>query len=118
MIKLLKAKIHGAKVTDAILEYEGSIGIDQDFLDMAGLRVFEKVEIYNITNGNRFSTYIISGTRGSKMISLNGAAARLVRKGDKVIIAAYTWLTGKEADVFKPRILLMDEDNNPALRKI
>jgi aspartate 1-decarboxylase len=106
---LLKSKIHRATVTDSDLNYEGSIGIDVKLIKKAGLQEFEKVDIYNINNGARFSTYVILGKDGE--VSLNGAAARMVQKGDKVIIACYGQYDEKEALVHKPIILLMDDKN-------
>ena len=108
-LTLLKAKIHRAVVTGADLNYEGSIGIDPHLLEQAGIKQWEKVDIYNITNGNRFSTYAIHGAKGE--VSLNGAAARLVHKDDLIIIAAYAAYTEEEAENHKPTILLMNNDN-------
>ena len=107
---LLKSKIHRATVTGADLNYEGSISIDPHIYEKADLIEFEKVEIYNVTNGNRFSTYVISGKE--KEISLNGAAARLVQKGDKIIIASYSNYTEDEIRNQKPVVLMMDPDNS------
>ena len=86
---MLKAKLHKAKVTHAVLEYEGSCAIDGRLLDMAGIREFEQIQIYNVTNGERFTTYAIRGEEGSGIISVNGAAAHKAGVGDTVIIAAY-----------------------------
>lgn len=108
-ITLLKCKIHRATVTDADLNYEGSISIDPALVDAAGLREFEKVEIYNCNNGQRFATYVIFGKSGE--ICLNGAAARLVHRGDLVIIAAYASMTEDEANKHKPRLVFVDEKN-------
>lgn len=108
-VTLLKSKIHRATVTDADLNYEGSIGIDPELLKKANIREFEKVDIYNITNGSRFSTYAIKGNKGD--ITLNGAAARMVHKGDLIIIACFANYTVEEADKHQPVILLMDKNN-------
>ncbi len=108
-ITLLKSKIHRAKVTNADLNYEGSIGIDKKLMEAAKLHHFEKVEIYNINNGSRFSTYVIEGTDGE--ISLNGAAARLVQIGDLIIIASYCILNESEIITHKPVIVFVDENN-------
>ena len=108
-ITLLKCKIHRATVTDADLNYEGSISIDAKLVEAAGLREFEKVEIYNCNNGQRFATYVIFGKDGE--ICLNGAAARLVHKGDLVIIAAYATMDEKEASTHKPNLVFVDEKN-------
>lgn len=108
-LTLLKAKIHRAVVTGADLNYEGSIGIDPHLLEKSGIKQWEKVDIYNITNGNRFSTYVIKGNEGE--VSLNGAAARLVHKDDLIIIAAYGTYSEEEAETHNPTILLMNDDN-------
>ena len=110
-ITLLKAKIHRAVVKQADLDYVGSITIDSDLLDESGIMEYEKVEIADIDNGNRFETYTIAGEAGSGVICLNGAAARLVNIGDKIIIMAYAQLTPDEARDHKPTVLFVDEDN-------
>ena len=110
-ITLLKAKIHRAVVTQADLDYVGSITIDAELLEQSGIMEYEKVEIADIDNGNRFETYTIAGERGSGIICLNGAAARLVNIGDKIIIMAYAQLTPDEARDHKPTVLFVDEDN-------
>jgi len=110
-ITMLHSKIHRATVTDANLDYVGSITIDSNILKAAGMRVGQKVDIVNVNNGERFSTYIIAGEPGGKEFCLNGAAARKVHKGDKIIIIAYTELTPQEADEFKPKIVILDDDN-------
>ncbi len=111
LIPFLIAKIHEARVTGANPNYTGSIAIDADLMKEAGLREFQKVEIYNITNGSRFSTYTISAQSGSRDIVLNGAAARLVAVGDKIIIAAYALLDERELNSLSATILLLDETN-------
>ncbi len=111
-IEMLYSKIHRATVTDANLEYVGSITIDEDLMDAAKLRVGQKVDIVNINNGERFSTYVIKGKRGNKDICLNGAAARKVHKGDKIIIIAYANMQIDEADNFSPSIVIVDDNNN------
>jgi aspartate 1-decarboxylase len=111
-VEMLYAKIHRATVTDANLNYVGSITIDEDLLDAAKLRVGQKVEILNINNGERFSTYIIRGERGKGDICLNGAAARKAHPGDKIIIVAYATYTEEELAHYKPTIVLMREDSN------
>lgn len=105
----LRAKLHQATVTSADLHYEGSISIDRALCREAGLWEFEQVDVYNITNGARFTTYVIYGEPGQ--VQLNGAAARLVQPGDRVIVAAYAVLTDAEAARHAPRILLLDADN-------
>ena len=112
-LTLLKSKIHRATVTLADLHYEGSISIDRDLIDAAGFLINERVEIYNITNGNRFATYVIEGVRGSGEIGLNGAAARLVMPGDHVIICAYAIMSAEEARAYKPTVVLVDDMNRP-----
>lgn len=109
MLQMLKAKIHRATVTDADLNYEGSISICPRLLDAAGLRLFEMVDIYNVNNGARFTTYVIKGREGE--ICLNGAAARLVHRGDLVIIANYAHYTEDEASRHEPKVVFVDEKN-------
>lgn len=111
IIEMLHSKIHRATVTDANLHYVGSITIDENLLDKTGMRVGQKVEILNINNGERFSTYIILGERGKKDICLNGAAARKVQKGDKIIIVAYASYSEEELTNYKPSVVLLDDNN-------
>jgi aspartate 1-decarboxylase len=113
-ITMLYSKIHRATVTDANLNYVGSITIDQDLLDAVDMRVGQKIDIVNVNNGERFSTYIISGERGKGDICLNGAAARKVHKGDKIIIIAYASMSTEEADAHSPKIVILDDDNSIA----
>jgi len=113
-ITMLYSKLHRATVTDANLNYVGSITIDQELLDAAKMRVGQKIDIVNVNNGERFSTYIIPGERGKRDICLNGAAARKVHKGDKIIIIAYATMTEKEADTYKPKIVILEDDNGIA----
>lgn len=108
---MLKAKLHKAKVTHAVLNYEGSCAIDGRLLDMAGIREFEQIQIYNVTNGERFTTYAIRGEEGSGIISINGAAAHKAGVGDIIIIAAYAQYTDAELINFKPRLIYMNADN-------
>ncbi|MEY4933396.1 MAG: hypothetical protein RLZZ403_1716 [Pseudomonadota bacterium] len=108
---LLQAKLHRVKVTEADLDYEGSCGIDEALLDASGLREFQYIELYNINNGERFSTYIIKAPRGSGTISLNGAAARKAMVGDLLIICAYSGYSEAEADRHQPIVVLVDENN-------
>lgn len=110
-ITLLKGKLHMASVTQAELWYDGSCAIDADLVKLAGLREFEQIEIYNVDNGERFSTYVILAEAGSGTISMNGAAARKVQVGDRVIIAAYSQMTESEADSFKPKLVYLGQDN-------
>ena len=113
-VSMLKAKIHRVTVKQAELNYVGSITVDQDLLDAAGILEYEKVLVVDIDNGNRLETYTISGERGSGMICLNGAAARYVSTGDKVIIMCFTELTPEEAKEHKPRVIFVDDDNKPS----
>ena len=110
---MMTSKIHRATVTQADLDYVGSITVDADLLDAAGIYEYEKVAIVDIENGNRFETYTIAGERGSGMICLNGAAARCVSVGDKVIIMCYALMTPEEADANPPRVVFVDDDNRP-----
>ncbi len=109
---MLKAKLHQARVTHAVLEYEGSCAIDGNLLDMAGIREYEQIQIYNIENGQRFTTYAIRGEEGSGIISVNGAAAHLASVGDRVIICAYAQYSEEELVKFKPRLIYMMEGND------
>lgn len=111
LLQILKAKIHRATVTDANLNYKGSITIDKSLLRESGMLPYEKVDVVNINNGERFSTYIIEGEENSGIICLNGAAARLVQPQDKIIIMAYATMDEREAETHKPAILLMDDKN-------
>jgi aspartate 1-decarboxylase len=108
---ILKSKIHRATVTDANLNYEGSITIDADLMEAADLRQWEEVKIWNVTNGERFETYAMVGKRGSGVICLNGAAARKVSIEDKIIIASYAIMTEDELENFEPLIVLVDDKN-------
>ena len=108
---MLRAKIHRASVTQCDLNYEGSCGIDEDLLEAAGIREFEKIELYNINNGERFSTYAIRGKRGTGEISLNGAAARLAQLGDLLIICTYSPMNEEEVSSYKPKVVFVDEKN-------
>lgn len=110
-VQMLKGKIHRATVKQAELNYVGSITVDADLLDAAGIYEYEKVAIVDIENGNRFETYTIAGERGSGMICLNGAAARCVSTGDKVIIMCYAELSAEEAKTHKPQVVFVDGDN-------
>lgn len=114
LVTMLKSKIHRATVTDANLNYEGSISICPRLCDAAKLRPFERVEIYNCNNGQRFATYVILGNEGD--ICLNGAAARLVHSGDLVIIASYVQMEDAEAQSHQPSLIFVDEKNAPAIK--
>ncbi|WP_281951950.1 aspartate 1-decarboxylase [Nitrosophilus kaiyonis] len=111
-IEMLYSKIHRATVTDANLNYVGSITIDEELLEAAKLRVGQKVEILNINNGERFTTYVIKGERGKRDICLNGAAARKAHPGDKIIIVAYALFNEEELENYEPTIVLVNENND------
>lgn len=113
-IQMLKGKIHRATVVQAELDYVGSITVDEDLLDAAGILEYEKVQIVDVNNGSRFETYTIAGKRGSGMICLNGAAARCVSTGDKIILMAYADVTEEEAKHHKPQVVFVDDDNKIA----
>lgn len=102
----LNSKIHGAVVKEVHLDYVGSLTIDQDIMDKVDIKPYEKIEVYNMSNGERFATYAIKGERGSKMIAVNGAAARLAYPGDKIIIATYISLAEEEARRHEPKIMI------------
>ena|SRR3989339_2170753 len=110
-LTLMKSKIHKATVTEANLNYIGSITIDQNLIDAANIKEYEKVQIVNNNNGNRFETYVINGERGSNIICLNGAAARLVYPGDTIIIISYGLFNYDEIKDFKPKIVFVNENN-------
>ena len=111
LLTLLKAKLHRATVTGADLDYEGSIGIDRDLLEAAGILPHERVDVFNLNTGGRFTTYAIGAERGSRAISVNGAAARLVQTGDKVIIVAYCQLPAEQARNYHPTVVVLGEGN-------
>jgi len=111
LVTLMKSKLHRATVTQADLDYEGSIAIDGDLLDAAGIFPNEQVDVLNITNGARFTTYAIEAPRGSRVIGVNGAAARLVQKHDKVIVVTYGQLPTEEARQWAPKVVLLDDGN-------
>lgn len=108
---MLKAKLHRACVTHCELDYEGSCAIDSKLLELAGIREYEQIQIYNITNGERFTTYAIRAEAGSKVISVNGAAAHKASVGDRIIIAAYAGYSDAELLNHKPRLVYLDEEN-------
>ncbi len=108
---MLKVKLHRAHVTHSELAYEGSCAIDGKLLELAGIREYEQIEIYNITNGNRFTTYAIRAEDGSGVVSVNGAAAHKADPDDIIIICAYTGLTDQELESFKPTLIYLDEGN-------
>jgi aspartate 1-decarboxylase len=110
-LTLLKAKLHRALVTHSELDYEGSCAIDGDLLDTAGILDYEQLQIYNISNGQRFTTYAIRAQSGSGIISVNGAAAHRAEPGDRIIICAYAQLNAAEAINHKPRLVYLDERN-------
>lgn len=109
----MKSKIHRATVTEANLHYVGSITIDEDLMELSDIWANEKVQIVNNNNGARLETYVIPGPRGSGVICLNGAAARLVHPGDNVIIICYAMMSEEEAKTYKPKVVIVDEANRP-----
>jgi len=117
LIRVLRAKIHRATVTDANVDYIGSITIDADLLDATGIVPGEFVLVSDLANGNRLDTYVFEGERGKGEITINGAAAHLVHPGDKVIILASAWMTPQEARAFRPTVVLVDETNR-VVRKL
>jgi aspartate 1-decarboxylase len=110
-IHLLKSKIHRAQVTGASLDYEGSLTISEDFMEMVGLLPYERILCSNLANGARFETYAIAGERGKGQIQLNGACAHLGKKGDRLTIMSYAVLDEKEAKTWKPRVIVMGKEN-------
>ncbi len=111
-ITVLKAKLHQACVTHSEIEYDGSCAIDGNLLDKSGIHEYEQIEIYNITNGERFTTYAIRAEDNSRIISVNGAAAHKANPGDRVIICAYGRINENEISQFKPKLVYLDQDNN------
>ncbi len=111
LLNLLKAKIHRARVTEANLAYEGSITIDKSLLEAAGIQAHEQVHVVDIDNGERFITYVIEGKPGSGTMCVNGAAARLVSPGDRIIVISYCYATQQEAREHRPRVVLVDDKN-------
>lgn len=112
LLEFLNSKIHRATITDSNLNYVGSITIDENILDAAKIKEWQKVDILNINNGERFQTYVIKGQRGSKQFCVNGAAARKVQTGDKIIICTYRYVEENETVDYKPTIVQIDENNN------
>ena len=110
-LTLLKTKLHRACVTHSELEYEGSCAIDSDLLKAAGINEYEQIQIYNVTNGERFTTYAIRSEAGSRIVSVNGAAAHKAAPGDRIIICAYANLDEIEVASFKPTLVYLDENN-------
>lgn len=113
VLEMLKGKIHRATVVQAEVDYVGSITVDEDLLDAAGILEYEKVQVVDVDNGQRLETYTIAGERGSGLICLNGAAARCASPGDKVIIMSYVQVTPEEARTHKPTVVFVDEANKP-----
>ena len=110
-LTVLKCKLHRACVTHAELDYEGSCAIDSELLDLAGIREYEQIQVYNVANGERFTTYAIRAEAGSRVISVNGAAAHKASPGHRVIICAYAGLDESELSAFKPTLVYLDEQN-------
>ena len=116
-LTMMKSKIHRMTVTDANLAYEGSFTIDRDLMDLAGILPFERVDVLDVTNGNRLTTYAIAGPRGSRVACANGAAAHLVHRGDVVIIVTWAEMSREEATLHEPTIVLVGADNAPKQRE-
>lgn len=112
-ITMFKAKLHRLRVTEADLYYEGSITLDEELLEASGILPYEKVQVVNVNNGSRLETYTIPGKAGSRTVCLNGPAARLAARGDEVIVISYVQLSPDEAKNHKPRVVLVDEHNDP-----
>lgn len=114
-LTMFKSKIHRATITECDLNYEGSITVDAELLEQSGILPYEQVDVLNINNGERFTTYTIEGRRGSGEIKVNGAAARLAQKGDLIIICAYTQMTQAEAEIWKPTVVKVDAKNKAVI---
>ncbi|KAB7628345.1 aspartate 1-decarboxylase [Alkalilimnicola sp. S0819] len=117
LLNMLKCKLHQARVTQTELDYEGSCAIDAELLDAAGIHEYEQIQIYNIANGERFTTYAIRGEAGSGMISMNGAAAHKANEGDRVIICAYAQVDQEELASYQPTLVYCDEHNRITHRR-
>lgn len=113
---MLKSKLHRARVTAVLIDYEGSIEIDEDLMNEVGISTYEQVHIYNISNGQRFITYAIPGKRGGRAVSINGAAARLAHINDRIIIAAYG-IMDTDREIVEPKVIVLDENNQVVERK-
>lgn len=109
----LRSKIHSARVTEANIEYMGSLSIDEDLMDLAGLVEYEQVHVVNVTNGERLITYVIKAPRGSRTIGANGAAAHKIRVGDKVIVFCYAHYDEEDLRTYSPRLVFVNENNDP-----
>jgi len=116
ILTMMKAKLHRAAVTQADLHYEGSIAIDRDLLDAAGILPHEQVDVLDINNGQRFTTYAIEAPRGSRVFGVNGAAARLVQPGDRIIVVSYAQMEAEAARNFEPTVVQLDERNEPVAK--
>lgn len=113
MLTIFKSKLHHLNVTEADLYYEGSITIDTELLELAGLLPYEKVQVVNVNNGNRLETYTIPGPKGSRIVCMNGPAARLTSVGDRIIVISYAQMSPEEAKEHKPKIVVVDKNNDP-----
>ena len=109
---MMKSKLHQARITETLIDYEGSIAIDHNLMDLANIVSNEQAHIYDINNGERFITYVIAAKRGSKTISINGAAARLVQRNDRIIIVTYGIMDESELKGFHPKVIILDENNS------
>jgi aspartate 1-decarboxylase len=115
---MLLGKIHRATVTGAELHYEGSVTVDEDLLELSGILPYERVDIWNVTNGERFSTYALAGQRGSGVVCINGAAAHKASRGDLVIVAAFAEMEEEQARAWVPRAVFVDEHNRPVEKRL
>jgi aspartate 1-decarboxylase len=115
--EMLRAKVHRITVTECDVDYEGSLTLDRDLMDACGMHAFERIDVYDVDNASRFSTYLIEGPRGSGACCINGAAARLVQVGHKVIVAAYAAMEDDEIRNHRPKVVLVDERNRVRLVK-
>ena len=115
-ITVLKSKIHRANITKCSVNYDGSLGLDETFIELAGLQEYEKILIANLSNGKRLETYVIKDEKNSGTVSLNGAAARLGEVGDKIIILSFCIMDAEEAKCFTPKVIFMDDQNIPSTR--
>ena len=111
-VSMLKCKLHRARVTETHVDYEGSCAIDENLMEAAGILEYEEIHMWNVTSGERFITYAIKGERGSRMVSVNGAAAHLVKEQDVVIIAAFARMPPQEAKLFKPALIYLNAENH------
>lgn len=116
-LQVVKSKIHRAEVTDASLYYEGSLAIDREFMDLTGIKPYEKILVGNLANGNRFETYAIPAPAGSRKITLNGATAHLGKTGDLITIMSFAWITEEDAEEWQPQVVVLGDQNRKIIKK-